>query len=102
MTVADFVAGICIQARESGWVRAVPRGAMNGGAANGLSNRQDAEIAQNIGILVEAACRLASTKGVAKEVRGTANRTLAKQLAVYSMALPSPQPNVEEAAPDAG
>lgn len=52
MTVADFVAGICLQAREAGWIRATPL------RANGLTNTQDAEIA-NLCRLTEAACKLA-------------------------------------------
>lgn len=46
--------------------------------------------AQSVSTLVEAACRLAATKGVAKGVRTVANQTLARQLASYSLALPAP------------
>lgn len=96
MTVSDFATGVFVQAREAGWVRAVPT---RGSAANGLSNTQDTEIAQNISLLVEAACRLASTKGVNQAFRKSANRTLAQRVAAYGAALPAPAPETEQSAP---
>lgn len=90
LTVSDFTAGIFIQAREAGWTRSVQ--VHNNPAANGLSNKQNTEIAQNIALLVGALCQLSTTKGVAQKARKAANQTLAQRIASYGIALPAPEP----------
>jgi len=85
LTVGDFLAGIVIAAREGGWTHAVP-------LKNGRTAAAPAPAATEIAALVEAVCRLASTKNVPKSLRTAANRTLERHLAPLAIEAPSGEP----------
>ncbi len=93
LSVGEFMVAVCTAAREAGWIRARPAKA----AANGVSNGQTTTgEASAIATLIEAACRLAGTKGVNRSVRSHGNKAIERQLAGYARALPAPEEKPEE------
>jgi hypothetical protein len=90
MSPGQFATRVFTAAHAAGWDRFMAgQTDANGSTAPGSPAVEEAAA---IATLVDAACKLASTKGVTKAVRGAANRTLAQQLAGYVRALPAPEP----------